>query len=155
MMLMLLSGSCPLSARWRHVASSPLPSAQACPKKMWSAPKKKACKEGLGATVYEVFVPRTNSKIHPNVQLPYWWCLSPHSRLLSTAMTSHESESRSLRHSAFHFLDTMWPFVPLAELFPPIMSGPSPTLAPLPEVLGRLVWEGPSLSTRFTPSNRV
>jgi len=27
------SVSCPLSTQWRHVASSPLPSAQVCPKK--------------------------------------------------------------------------------------------------------------------------
>jgi len=32
--------SCPPSARWRHVAITPLPSAQACPKKMCSAPRR-------------------------------------------------------------------------------------------------------------------
>jgi len=34
------SSSCPVSAQWRHVASTPLPSAQACPKETWSAPRK-------------------------------------------------------------------------------------------------------------------
>jgi len=34
------SVSCPLTARWRPVASSPLPSVQSCFKKMWLAPRK-------------------------------------------------------------------------------------------------------------------
>jgi len=34
------SSSCPLFAQWCHVASTPLPSPQACPKEMWSAPRK-------------------------------------------------------------------------------------------------------------------
>ena len=34
-----------LSAQWRHVASFPAPSAQACPKKMWFAPRRLQKKE--------------------------------------------------------------------------------------------------------------
>jgi len=38
--IMAQSVSCPLSAQWRLVASTPSPSAQACPKKMWFAPRR-------------------------------------------------------------------------------------------------------------------
>jgi len=39
------SSSCPLSAQWRHVASTSLPAAQACPENMWCAPRKLQRKE--------------------------------------------------------------------------------------------------------------